>query len=697
MSSNELQSLRQQLEQLQQQNNLLKVQLAERNGAGHEPDNQALADTQQRYRFLFEAMDEGFCIIEFFDGPHGPLSDYIHIEANAAYAKHAGIDNVVGQTLRQLVPDEAEGWIARYGPVLHSGNPIRFEQELVATGRHLDICAFRMEPASRKQVAVLFQDVTARKRAESALRRLNQELEQRVAQAVAERKILTDVVEATLAQIQVVDLDMRWLAINRAARDEFQRLFGLTPSVGDSLPDQMAKHPEDCARGLLLWTRALKGEAFVEIAEFGAGDQHRHYELRFSPLHDPHGQLIGAYLFAYDISERIREQKRLRKTEEALRQAQKMEAVGQLTGGIAHDFNNLLTGISGSLELSRNLIGRGRHQHIDPYLRTAQDVCNRAASLVHRLLAFSRRQTLEPRTIDVNRLVSGMTELIRRSVGPHIEIELFTASATCRASIDSSQLENALLNLCINARDAMPGGGRITIETRHLQADDQIAAHLDLPPGDYLALSVSDNGRGMSPQVLARAFDPFFTTKPVGQGTGLGLSMVYGFVRQSGGQVRVYSEPGQGTSVHLYLPRLDSASLPASEPLPVARTPRELRDMTVMLVDDEATIRMLVGEVLSDLGYTKIEFGDGHSALAALQNGAAIDLLISDVGMPGGMNGQQLVAAARQLRPGLKVLFITGYAEQAVLGGGVFEPTTRVLSKPFSLDTLAQRIEEMIG
>ena len=697
MSSSELQSLRQQLEQLQQQNNLLKEQLAERNGAGHEPDNQALADTQQRYRFLFEAMDEGFCIIEFFDGPHGPLSDYIHIEANAAYAKHAGIDNVVGQTLRQLVPDEAEGWIARYGPVLHSGNPIRFDQELVVTGRHLDICAFRLEPASRKQVAVLFQDVTARKRAESALRRLNQELEQRVAQAVAERKILTDVVEATLAQIQVVDLDMRWLAINRAARDEFRQIFGLTPSVGDSLPKLMAKHPEDCARRLLLWTRALKGEAFVDVTEFGEGDQRRHYELRFSPLHDAHGQLIGAYLFAYDISERIREQKRLRNTEEALRQAQKMEAVGQLTGGIAHDFNNLLTGISGSLELSRNLLGRGRHQHIDPYLRTAQDVCNRAASLVHRLLAFSRRQTLEPRTIDVNRLVSGMTELIRRSVGPHIEIDLFTASTTCRASIDSSQLENALLNLCINARDAMPAGGRITIETRHLQADDQVAAHLDLAPGDYLALSVSDNGSGMPPQVLARAFDPFFTTKPVGQGTGLGLSMVYGFVRQSGGQVRVYSEPGQGTSVHLYLPRLDSASLPAKESLPVARKQRDLRDMTVMLVDDEATIRMLVGEVLSDLGYAKIEFGDGHSALHALQNGATVDLLISDVGMPGGMNGQQLVAAARQLRPGLKVLFITGYAEQAVLGTGVFEPTTRVLTKPFSLDTLAQRIEEMMG
>ncbi|MDD1012108.1 hybrid sensor histidine kinase/response regulator [Pseudomonas rubra] len=697
MSSSEVQSLRLQLEQLQQQNIQLRAQLAEHTCAEPAESAQALTDTQQRYRFLFDAMDEGFCIIEFFDGPHGPLSDYIHVEANAAYAKHAGIDNVVGQKLREMVPDEANGWLARYGAVLHSGEPIRFDQELVATGRHLDVCAFRMEPASRKQVAVLFQDVTARKRAEAALKHLNEELEERVAQAVAERRVLTDVVEATLAQIQVVGLDMRWLAINSAAREGFTRVFGLTPSVGDSMPEAMAQCPDDCARGLQLWTRALKGEAFAEVAEFGQGDQHRHFELRFSPLHDQHGQLIGAYLFAYDISERVQEQKRLRKTEEALRQSQKMEAVGQLTGGIAHDFNNLLTGILGSLELSRKLLGRGLHQEVDAYLHTAQDTCNRAAALIHRLLAFSRRQTLEPRTIDVNRLVSGMIELIRRSVGPHIDIELFTASAPCRASIDPSQLENALLNLCINARDALSAGGRINIETRHLQADEQVATHLDLTPGDYLMLSVSDNGSGMPPHVLARALEPFYTTKPVGQGTGLGLPMVYGFVRQSGGQVRVYSEPGQGTSVHLYLPRLEAASMPSSEPLARVPKQRELRDITVMLVDDEATIRMLVGEVLSDLGYERIEFADGHSALAALHKGVSIDLLISDVGMPGGMNGQQLVAAARKLRPRLKVLFITGYAEQAVLGNGVFEPTTRVLTKPFSLDSLARRIEEMIG
>ncbi|QBF26157.1 response regulator [Pseudomonas tructae] len=697
MSSSEVQSLRLQLEQLQQQNSQLKAQLAELKCAEPAESEQALTDTQQRYRFLFDAMDEGFCIIEFFDGPHGPLSDYIHVDANAAYAKHAGIDNVIGQKLREMVPDEADGWLARYGPVLHSGEPIRFDQELVATGRHLDVCAFRMEPASRKQVAVLFQDVTARKHAEAALKHLNEELEERVAQAVAERRVLTDVVEATLAQIHVLDLDMRWLAINSAAREGFKRVFGLPPSVGDSMPEAMAQCPDDCARGLRLWARALTGEAFAEVAEFGQGDQHRHFELRFSPLHDQHGQLIGAYLFAYDISERVQEQRRLRKTEEALRQSQKMEAVGQLTGGIAHDFNNLLTGILGSLELSRKMLGRGLHQEIDAYLRTAQDTCNRAAALIHRLLAFSRRQTLEPRTIDVNRLVSGMVELIRRSVGPHIDIELFTASAPCRASIDPSQLENALLNLCLNARDAMSAGGRINIETRHLQADEQAATHLDLTPGDYLMLSVSDNGSGMPPHVLARALEPFYTTKPTGQGTGLGLPMVYGFVRQSGGQVRVYSEPGQGTSVHLYLPRLESAAMPASEPLAHVRTRRDLRDITVMLVDDEATIRMLVGEVLSDLGYERIEFADGHSALAALQKGVSIDLLISDVGMPGGMNGQQLVAAARKLRPGLKVLFITGYAEQAVLGNGVFEPTTRLLTKPFSLDSLAQRIEEMIG
>ena len=533
----------------------------------------ALADSEQRYRTLFESMDEGFCIIEFLDGPHGPLSDYVHIEANPAYAQHAGIPNVVGQKLREMVPDEADGWAELYGGVLRSGVPIRFERELVATGRHLELAAFRIEPASRRQVAVLFQDITARKRAEAALQHLNETLEVRIAEAIAERK----------------------------------------------------------------------------------------------------------------------------HAEEALRQSQKMEAVGQLTGGIAHDFNNLLTGIIGSLELLEVRLRQGRTSEIHRYVGAAQGASKRAAALTHRLLAFSRRQTLDPKPTDVNRLVMDMEELIRRTVGPQITLEVVTAVGLWSALIDASQLESALLNLCINARDAMPEGGRITIETANKWLDDHAAKERDLPPGQYLSLCVTDTGSGMTPDVIARAFDPFFTTKPIGQGTGLGLSMVYGFVRQSGGQVRIYSEVGCGTTMCLYLPRHygSSSEIPTiTAPTASARAPT---GKTVLIVDDEPSVRMLVTEVLDDLGYSPIEASDGPAGLRILESEAAIDLLISDVGLPGGINGRQLADAARITRPELKVLFITGYAENAIIGSGHLAPGMRVLTKPFLVETLANRIQEMIG
>jgi PAS domain S-box-containing protein len=533
----------------------------------------ALADSEQRYRTLFESIDEGFCIIEFFDGPHGPLSDYIHIEANPAYALHAGISNVVGQKLREMVPDEADGWAELYGAVLRTGVPIRFERELVATGRHLELAAFRIEPASRRQVAVLFQDITPRKRAEEALQRINETLEARVAEAIAERK----------------------------------------------------------------------------------------------------------------------------HAEEALRQSQKMEAVGQLTGGIAHDFNNLLTGIIGSLDLLQVRLRQGRTTEIDRYVAAAQGASKRAAALTHRLLAFSRRQTLDPKQTDVNRLVIGMEELIRRTVGPQIAVEVVTAGGLWSTLIDSSQLESALLNLCINARDAMPEGGRITIETANKWLDERAAKERDLPPGQYLSLCVTDTGTGMTPDVIARAFDPFFTTKPIGQGTGLGLSMVYGFVRQSGGQVRIYSEVGHGTTMCLYLPRHYGSSAESVVADAPATSARAQTGKTVLVVDDEPSVRMLVTEVLEELGYVSIEASDGPAGLRMLQSDMRVDLLVTDVGLPGGINGRQLADAARTTRPDLKVLFITGYAENAIIGNGQLAPNMGVLTKPFVMETLARRIIEMTG
>ncbi len=386
----------------------------------------------------------------------------------------------------------------------------------------------------------------------------------------------------------------------------------------------------------------------------------------------------------------------LESAEAALRQSQKMEALGQLTGGLAHDFNNLLTGITGSLELLQIRVADGRIRDLDRYLIAAQGAAKRAAALTHRLLAFARRQTLDPKPTDINRLIADMEEMIRRTVGPHIVLEVDSASALWSAMVDAQQLENALLNLCINARDAMPEGGRVTIATANHMFDEADARALDLPAGPYLVLSVSDTGTGMSDEVVNRAFDPFFTTKPLGAGTGLGLSMVYGFARQSGGQVRIDSELGRGTTVSLLLPRhvgkTEAVFEAAWSPPP---TSHDL-DETVLIVDDEPTVRLLIAEVLDDMGYRSIEAHDGSSGLKVLQSGVRIDLLITDVGLPGGLNGRQVADAARLVNPELKVLFITGYAEHAIVGGEGLEPGMAVLTKPFSLDTLSTQIGTML-
>lgn len=533
----------------------------------------ARAESEALYKGLFDAIDEGFCIIEFFDGPHGPDSDYIHIQANDAYARHAGIPNVVGQKLREMVPAEADSWVARYGAVLKTGEPIRFQQELVATGRYLDLAAVRIEPPERKQVAVIFQDITARRRAEIALEQLNATLEQQVSERTAE--------------------------------------------------------------------------------------------------------LMAA--------------------EEALRQAQKMEAVGQLTGGLAHDFNNILAGISGSLEVMSTRLTQGRVGELDRYLNGAMSASRRAASLTQRLLAFSRRQTLDPKPLDINALVNGMLDLIARSVGPSIHVEMAGAAGLWTTFVDAGQLENALLNLCINARDAMPNGGKLTIETSNRWMDEHASRLRGIEPGQYVSLCVSDTGTGMSPETVSRAFDPFFTTKPIGQGTGLGLSMVYGFAGQSGGAARIYSEPGQGSMICIYLPRHHGAAAEdeRGHALPVEAS-QAGGGQTVMVVDDEALIRMLAVEELEDLGYSVLEAGDAPSALKILNATPTISLLVTDVGLPGGMNGRQLAEAARVAKPDLEVLFITGYAENAVLNHGHLEQGMHVITKPFQMDAFARRVKSLI-
>ncbi len=475
-------------------------------------------------------------------------------------------------------------------------------------------------------------------------------------------------------------------------------------------------HPDDRDEAVKAWTDAMASGQVYE-AEFRMRRHdgvYRAFRIRAEPVHDEDGRItrwVGTSADIEDFRRQSAELARFNETledqvaertsalmqaEEALRQSQKMEAVGQLTGGIAHDFNNLLAGISGSLELITNRIAQGRHAEVERFTVAAQGAAKRAAALTHRLLAFSRRQTLDPKPTDPNRLIRGMEDLVRRTTGPGVEVEVVAGAGLWPVLIDAHQLENAVLNLCINARDAMPSGGRLTIETGNRWIDARTAKAQDLEPGQYVSICVSDTGTGMAPEVAARAFEPFFTTKPLGEGTGLGLSMIYGFVRQSGGQVRIYSEAGEGAMICLYLPRhfgeVDDADLIPE----VEQAPRAQAGETVMVVDDEPTVRMLVAEILHELGYQCIEASDGAAGLKLLQSGARIDLLVTDVGLPGGMNGRQMADAARIDRPDLKVLFITGYAENAVVGNGHLDPGMHVMTKPFAMEALGSRIRELI-
>ena len=372
-----------------------------------------------------------------------------------------------------------------------------------------------------------------------------------------------------------------------------------------------------------------------------------------------------------------------------------MEAVGQRTGGIVHDFNNMLTGIIGSLELLRRRLARGRTEDLDGLIDLGVTSANRAAGLTHRLLAFSRRQSLDSKPLEMNALVQSMGELLQRSIDESIQLEMQLNPTLWVAEADRNQLESALLNLVINARDAMPDGGKLVVKTDNRHLDRHFTdAHTNLEPGDYVLLSVTDTGCGMPQNTISRAFDPFFTTKPIGQGTGLGLSMIYGFSKQSRGHVAIDSVVDEGTTVSLFLPRSRDA-LHQDSP-PDAHNALFAQDgETVLIVEDDPAVRVLVGTVLSDLGYAFVEAADADGALPILDSEQRIDLMISDVGLPG-MNGRQLAEIGRQYRPDLKVLFITGYAEHAAVRGGFLDPGMQMITKPFTFDLLTAKVREMI-
>ena len=395
------------------------------------------------------------------------------------------------------------------------------------------------------------------------------------------------------------------------------------------------------------------------------------------------------------LEQRVKERtSQLLEAEEALRQSQKMEAIGQLTGGIAHDFNNLLQGIIGALNMVQKRVAEGRMGDVDRFVKGATASAERASTLTHRLLAFSRRQPIDPRPIDVNQLIGTIEELLRRSIGEKIRMAVEGAQDLWLVRCDANQLENALLNLAINSRDAMPDGGTLTISTANRELDGGQALQRGLNPGQHVCLSITDTGVGMSPDVQARAFDPFYTTKPIGKGTGLGLSMIYGFVRQSMGSVRIESKEGQGTTIEICLPRFNGELEPgAAHAADEAQGPGGNNEV-VLVVEDEDIVRLLVVEVLNDLGYRVLEAGDGPSALRILQTSQRIDLLVTDVGLPE-MNGRQVADAALAKRPALKVLFMTGYAESAA-NSEFLEKGMQMIAKPFTMDKLAAKISGIL-
>jgi PAS domain S-box-containing protein len=398
---------------------------------------------------------------------------------------------------------------------------------------------------------------------------------------------------------------------------------------------------------------------------------------------------------AADLERQVTERtEELRRKEEALRQSQKMEAVGQLTGGVAHDFNNLLQVILGNLETLRRHLPQ-ESARLQRAVQNAMTGAKRAAALTQRLLAFARRQPLNPKPIDLNHMMGGMSELLHRTLGETIAVEVVRGAGVWQVEADPNELEATILNLAVNARDAMPDGGKLTIETANAHIDDNYAmAHAELKPGQYVAISVSDTGEGMDSETIARAFEPFFTTKPVGRGTGLGLSQVYGFVKQSGGHVKIYSEVGQGTTVKVYLPRLTNSATQSADESAAAIPGGEAE--TILVVEDDDDVRTYSVEMLRELGYRVLEAHDGPSAIRLLQRQPRVDLLFTDVVLPSGMTGAQVAAEARKVQSDLKVLFTTGYARNAIIHHGRLDKGVELITKPFTYADLAAKVRDVL-
>ncbi|GLS55146.1 MULTISPECIES: PAS domain-containing protein [Methylobacteriaceae] len=599
---------------------------------------------------------------------------------------------------KALHPDDVPWTMTAFSAALTSGDPVDVDYRIrvAATGEYRWMRA-RARPRRNEGGGIVrwygvVEDIHDRRLAEERLREVNETLEQRVTEALAQRKLWADVFETTDALVNALDPDFRVLAINRACADEFEAIYGVRPRAGDNLIDLLADKPEHQAASREVWARALSGEEFTLVGEFGDPARRRRcYELRFTTLRDGAGGRIGAFQYGTDATERLRGQEQLARAEEALRHAQKMEAVGQLTGGVAHDFNNLLTIIRSSVEFLRrpNLPEERRTR----YLEAVADTVDRAAKLTSQLLSFARRQALKPEVFDLRDRVRGTSEMLNAVTGARIRIKTEVTDGPCHVRADTSQFETALVNLAVNARDAMDGEGTLTLRLTCGEALPTIRGHAGAP-GPFAVVSVSDEGVGIAPDLLAKVFEPFFTTKEIGKGTGLGLSQVVGFAKQSGGDVDVASEVGRGTTFSLYLPHVDpppdSAETGEEEP---AMQDAD-RALCVLVVEDNLDVGRFCTQLLEDLGHSTIWAHNAEAALAEMERVPfRFDAVFSDVVMPG-IGGVELARRLRTDHPKLPVVLTTGYSDVLARDDAHgFE----LVRKPYSAEEVARALRTVVA
>jgi signal transduction histidine kinase/CheY-like chemotaxis protein len=524
-------------------------------------------------------------------------------------------------------------------------------------------------------------------------RTASERLEQRVAEAIAERQIWADMFQGTDDPIAAIDNDLRVIALNDAYARSFERYFGRSIKVGDNLNDALAGRLEFRPVALSVWRRALDGEV-VDVPRSREADAGgTFYDVKFRPLHDRTGRRIGAFQYSRDVTLHVEGHRQMTAAQGLLDRAQKMESLGHLTGGVAHDFNNLLQVISGNLQLLRkDVIGNERAER---RVENALAGVARGSKLASQLLAFGRRQALDPKVVNLGRFLNGMDDMLRRALGGEIELETVISGGLWNTLVDPSQIENAVLNLAINARDAMNGCGRLTVEAGNALLDDAYARrHAEVKPGQYVMIGVTDTGSGIPADILEKVFEPFFSTKAEGAGTGLGLSMVHGLVKQSGGHIKIYSELGEGTTVKLYLPRALQGEDVLAE---VSATEVAGGDETILVVEDDDEVRDTAVALLTDLGYRVLKAPDAANGLAVVESGVEIDLLFTDVVMPGAIRSPELARRAKELRPNLAILFTSGYTQNAIVHGGRLDAGVELLPKPYTREALARKIRHVLG